>query len=99
LVACGFLVGAHPGHLCHDEAEQDLCKSLNLEENFPFQLSACTVTIPTAPGSVEKFSFQAVVVESPVKHARQLREMFYSLPKPAVSYKSFPYTGPTSYAH
>lgn len=93
LVACGFLVGAHPGHLHCDEAERELRTSLQLENNFPLQLSARTTTILIVLGKPEKFSFQAVVIETPINHAEQLREQFYLLPKPAVAHGLYPYTG------
>lgn len=76
LVACGFLVGAHPGHLHHGEAECQICTSLQLEDDLLLQLSARTTTIPIASGKPEKFSFQAVVIETPVNHAKKLREKF-----------------------
>jgi hypothetical protein len=47
LVPCGFLLGAHPGHLQCDEAKQEMWTSLNFEwEEIPFQLSARTVSVP-----------------------------------------------------
>jgi hypothetical protein len=45
LVVCGFLVGAHPGHLRRNEAEQELRIRLRLEEDFPFQLSSRTISV------------------------------------------------------
>jgi hypothetical protein len=72
LVACGFLVGAHPGYLRRDEAEQELRVSLQLqqedskaeEENIPFQLSSRTTTVAIQDGEKERYEFQAIVVEN-----------------------------------
>jgi hypothetical protein len=42
LVPCGFLLGAHPGHMRRDEAESELGVSLGFpaKEELPFQLSS-----------------------------------------------------------
>jgi hypothetical protein len=66
LVACRFLHGAHPGYLHRDEAEKELDKCLNPEKDqaTPFQLSAHTITVPVEDGKLERFSFQAVGVET-----------------------------------
>jgi hypothetical protein len=52
LIVCGFLVGAHPGHLRREDAEEELCKRLNLQENFPFQLTARTISVPKDSGKM-----------------------------------------------
>lgn len=91
LVPCGFLHGAHPGFLCHDEAELELCQSLHISpDKLPFQLSSRTISIPIFDGKPERFDFQAVVVEA--KDAAQLREHFYSLADPLQACNVFPYT-------
>jgi hypothetical protein len=40
LVVCGFLEGAHPGHLCREDAEVELHDRLQLPTDFQFQLSS-----------------------------------------------------------
>jgi hypothetical protein len=51
LVSCGFLVGAHPGHLRRDEAEEELRMSLDADpERFPFQLSSRSISVPIKEG-------------------------------------------------
>jgi hypothetical protein len=40
LVACGFLVGAHPGYLCQNEVQEKLKISVGIEDTIPFQLSS-----------------------------------------------------------
>jgi hypothetical protein len=66
LVPCGFLLGAHPGHLRRDEAEDELRISLGfpIDEELPFQLSARSVSVPVQEGKSDRYSFQAVVVET-----------------------------------
>lgn len=94
LVSCGFLVGAHPGHFRRDEAEMELKRSLNIDAaEIPFQLSARTASVPLKQGSSDKYTFQAVVVETSATFAKQLREAFYSLQKPSVAVHQYPYTG------
>jgi len=95
LIVCGFLVGAHPGHLRRDDAEAELRKRLNLQENFPFQLTARTISVPKDSAKLsERYSFPVVSVETTTSHAKQLREAFFALPKPVDAALSFPYTGP-----
>jgi hypothetical protein len=56
----GFLVGAHPGHLHRDEAEEELQGSLGLSEGeLPFQMTSRTTSVPTQEGSTQRYSFQA----------------------------------------
>lgn len=57
LVACGFFLGAHPGHLHWDEAEQELQEWLQLDQDMLFQLSSRTVTVPIDHGKHEWYSF------------------------------------------
>lgn len=101
-MACGFLVGAHPGYLRRDEMEQDLRASLQLpqagsdpeEEELPFQLSSRTTTVAIQEGGKERYAFQAIVVETATNHAAiKLRERFYKLANPKVAQTSYPYTG------
>lgn len=100
-MACGFLVGAHPGYLQRDEAEQELRVSLQLqredskaeEENIPFQLSSRTTTVAIKDGEKERYTFQAIVVETATNNAAKLRERFYKLENPTVAQTSYPYTG------
>jgi hypothetical protein len=84
LVACGFLHGAHPGYPRRDEAEKELYSRLNNNQNdkVHFQLSARTLLVPIADRKPEKFSFQAIVIETEAEHASLLRERFYSLGDP-----------------
>lgn len=94
LVACGFLVGAHPGYLRRDEAEDELRLSLKLsDEDISFQLSSRTVSVPLQEGKPEKFTFQAIAVETATQFAAKLRERFYSLENPNIAFNHFPYTG------
>jgi hypothetical protein len=94
LVPCGFLVGAHPGHFRRDEAEAELQSSLNLTgPDMQFQLSARTASVPLKHGSSERYTFQAVVVETSTTFAKQLREAFYGLQKPSLAKLQYPYTG------
>jgi hypothetical protein len=73
LVACGFLVGAHPGFMRRDEAEEELKVSLDIEpDTLPFQLSSRSISVPIKEGDQSRFSFQAIVVETSVKHAQPL---------------------------
>jgi hypothetical protein len=94
LVACGFLVGAHPGYTRRDHAEEELRVRLKMEEeDIPYQLSARTISVPIVEDKPEKYSFQAVVVETSANKAASLRERFYSLDPPTKAHQSFPYTG------
>jgi hypothetical protein len=95
LVAVGFLHGAHPGYFRRDTAEQEMEKYINQNpaSSLPFQLSAFTITVPIMDGKAKRFSFQTVVVETPVEHATALRERFYSLGDPAIVKRHFSYTG------
>jgi hypothetical protein len=94
LVPCGFLVGAHPGHHRHLEAELELQASLGLEaEEIPFQLSSRSVSVPIKEDDIRRYSFNAVVVETSTKNAARLREWFYELQDPRDALTSYPYTG------
>jgi len=91
LVVCGFLVGAHPGHLHHEEAEAELKVRLGLPQEFPFQLNSRTISVPmTAAKNSKRYLFPAVVIETSTKQAKLLREAFFSLPKPVVAVASYP---------
>jgi len=95
LIVCGFLVGAHPGHLRREDAEKELQQRLGLTEEFPFQLSSRTISVPkTANKSAEKYSFPAVAIETSARYAKQLREAFFTQPKPSEAAVKYPYTGP-----
>ncbi len=95
LVPCGFLLGAHPGHMRRDEAESELGVSLGfpVNEELPFQLSSRSVSVPVQDGKSERFAFQAVVVETSTQQAASLRERFFSLGDPKQVQQKFPYTG------
>lgn len=94
LVPCGFLHGTHPVYLRRDEAEVKLEKSLNLgDDPIPFQQSSCTLTVPMVDGKPERFTFQAVLVETLVAHAVKLKEHFYSLGGRLRAKYVYPYTG------
>ncbi len=94
LVPCGFLVGAHPGFLCCDEAESELYTHLMTDsDNLPFQLTAHTISVPIHGGKLEKYTFQAVVVETTANQAAALRESFYKLANPLTAHLEHPYTG------
>jgi hypothetical protein len=68
LVTWGFFHGAHLGYLHWDEAERELeqCINPDKENAIPFQLSACTITVPIMDGKLDRFSFPAVVIETSV---------------------------------
>jgi hypothetical protein len=94
LVACGILLGAHPSYLRRDEAEQELHQSLKLQDQeIPFQLSSRTISVPIKEGAPEKYTFQAVVVETSSSTAASLRERFYQLENPLMAQATHPYTG------
>jgi hypothetical protein len=95
LVPCGFLLGAHPGHLRRDEAESELKISLGYqtEEEVPFQLSSRSVSVPIQEGKSERYAFQAVVLETSTQQASSLREKFFSLGNLKQAHERFPYTG------
>jgi hypothetical protein len=82
LVACGFLVGAHPRHFRRDKAEHEIKLKLQLGDDLPFQLSARVISAPMEPSRQDKFAFQAIVIETAMMHARMLREAFFALPNP-----------------
>jgi hypothetical protein len=42
----------------------------------------------------ERYSFPAVAIETSAKYSKQVREAFFSQPKPTDATKEFPYTGP-----
>lgn len=93
LVVSGFLVGAHPGHLRREDAEEELRKRLNLPPDFPFQLSSRTISVAIANGREERFAFPAVAIETSAKFSKKLREAFFAQPKPADAKIDYPYTG------
>jgi len=94
LVVCGFLLSTHLGHLRRDEAEVELRGSLGLDlEEFPFQLSSRTISVPIKEGESGCFSFQAAVVETAAQHANHLREKFYLLEDPKRAAVTYQYTG------
>ncbi len=95
LIPCGFLLGAHPGHLRRDDAEKVLCISLGFqpEEELPFQLSSRTVSVPTQEGQPDRYAFHAVVVETFTSQAASLRKKFYGIGTPAQAQEHYPYTG------
>jgi hypothetical protein len=84
LVPCGFLHGAHLGYLHRNEANKELfsCLNKNQKDKVHFQLPARTLSVPIGNGKQEKFSFQAVVIETEAQQASVLRERFYSLGDP-----------------
>jgi len=75
LVPCRFLVGTYPSYFHRDEAEEEFVVSLSLDDQpIPFQLSSRNISVPIVEGSRERYSFQAVVVETSATHATALRE-------------------------
>lgn len=75
LVPYGFLVGTYPSYFHRDEAEEEFVVSLSLDDQpIPFQLSSRNISVPIVEGSRERYSFQAVVVETSATHATALRE-------------------------
>jgi hypothetical protein len=86
LVVCSFLHGAHFGHLRCEDAESELMQRLNLEKEFPFQLSSRTISVPIDNSKdAQRYSFPAVAVETSVRQTKHLREAFFSQPKPEIS--------------
>jgi hypothetical protein len=94
LVACGFMVGAHPGHLCCQEAEEKLRGSLALDDDeLEFQLSSRSISVPISDGDSGRYSLQAMVVETSVSSTQKPRERFYSLESPSTAATNYPYRG------
>jgi hypothetical protein len=95
LVPCGFLLGAHPGYFRRDEAERELTASLQLtpDQEVQFQLSSRSISVPIQDGKPDRYTIQAVIVETSTKHAAILREKFFSLAVPELLQQQFPYTG------
>jgi hypothetical protein len=94
LVACGFLVGAHPGHLRRDEVEEELKVSLGMDQGpLPFQLSSRSISVPIKDGDPSRYSFQAIVVETSTQYAPTIRETFYELDNRVKAKEDYPYTG------
>jgi hypothetical protein len=94
LVACGFLVGAHPGYLCREEAEEEIRGSLGLDEGeLQFQLSSRSVSVPIKDGQPSRYNFHAVILKTSVREASRLRELFYALQHPKKAKTDYPYTG------
>jgi hypothetical protein len=78
-----------------DEAESELGVSLGFptNEDLPFQLSSCSVSVPVQDSKPERFAFQAVVVETSTQQAASLCKKFFSLGNPTQVQQKFPYTG------
>jgi len=93
IVPCGFLLGAHPGFFRRDKAEKEFQTTLNFTDPIPFQLFSRSVSVPISSQKQDRFSFQAVVVETSVAHAAALWEWFYSLNPDLIRFKH-PYTAP-----
>jgi hypothetical protein len=94
LIPCGFLIGAHPFFLRRDEAKEKLTGSLGLPDCYiPFQLSSRNISVPITDGSTERYTFQAVIVETATSYAATLRGKNYQLEDPATATRNFPYTG------
>jgi hypothetical protein len=94
LVPCGFLVGAHPGYLRRNEADEELHASLGLDPGeIPFQISARSVSVPIKEDDTRQYTFNAVIIETSTKYAARLRECFYVLQDPTKATESYPYTG------
>ena len=73
LVLCGFLLGAHPGHLHREDAEKEMKCRLEISDDFPFQLSSRTISDPIDSSKIsQKYSFPAVAVETSVRQAKSL---------------------------
>jgi hypothetical protein len=84
LVACGFLVGTHPGHLRREEAEEELRGSLGLDKGeIDFQLSSRSISVPIKEGDTSCYSFQAIIIETSTKLASTLHERFFELAHPS----------------
>jgi hypothetical protein len=94
LVACGYLLGAHPGHLHRDKVEEELWGNLSLEPNeLNFQLSSRSISVPIKEGEPGRYSLHVVVVETASKDAAALRERFYERQHPDKARDIYPYTG------
>ena len=89
LVVSGFFVGAHPGHLRREDAEQELRTRLNLPPEFQFQLSSRTISVPM-PNGTNRYSFPAVAIETSARLGKRLREAMFSLPKPSDAKRQYP---------
>jgi hypothetical protein len=62
-------------------------------DRFPFQLSSHSISVPVKEGDPSRYSFQAIVVETPTQLASTIREKFYELDHPAKAQAIYPYTG------
>lgn len=93
MVVCGFFVGAHPGHIRREDAEQELHLRLQLPPDFQFQLSSRTISVPLAHGNTNRYSFPAVAIVTSARMAKRLQEAMFSLPKPSDAKTVYPYTG------
>jgi len=94
LVICGFFIGAHPGHFRREDAEKELRLRLQISDDYPFQLSSRTISVPKDAGKQsERYGFPAVAIETSARHAKKLREAFFALPPPVTAKKDYPYTG------
>jgi hypothetical protein len=82
-------VGAHPGHLRREDAEQELRARLNLPPDFQFQLSSKTISVPM-PNGTNRYSFPAVAIETSARLGKRLREAMFSLPKPSDAKRQYP---------
>jgi hypothetical protein len=46
---------------------------------IPFQLASRNISVLVSDGCKERFTFQAIVIETSTKHAANLQERFYEL--------------------
>jgi hypothetical protein len=56
-------------------------------------LSSRSISVPIKEGDPGRYNIYAVIVETSVKEAAQLRERFYQLKHPKEAHKDHPYTG------
>jgi len=94
LVICGFFVGAHPGHFRREDVEKELRQRLQILDDFPFQLSSRTISVPKdASQKSERYAFPAVAIETSARQAKKLREAFFALSPPVMAKVDHPYAG------
>jgi hypothetical protein len=62
------------------------------QEHIPFQLSSRTISVAYQEGKPERYSFQAVIIETSTKHAATLKERLFAL-DPTMGRTEFPYSG------
>jgi len=94
--AFGFLVGARPGFLQRNEAEEAFRGSLGLDKGeLDFQLSSRYISVPLKEWGKERFRFPRRCGEDIIQRCftTSWSERFHKLKHPSVAMIDYPYTG------